>query len=56
MCLQFPGRTIDAKSIGCNKLIKENKAALLSDPEEFIELMGWNDAEKRKEDFTEETV
>ncbi len=43
-----PGRTIDAKSIGCNKLIRENKAALLSDPEEFIELLGWNDAKKEK--------
>jgi DNA processing protein len=41
-----PGRTIDPKSGGCNKLISENKAALLTDPEQFIETMGWT-AHKR---------
>lgn len=44
----LPGRTIDPKSAGCNHLIKENKAVLLSDPEELIELMGWNDVKKAK--------
>lgn len=36
-----PGRTIDAKSAGCNHLIKTNKAILLSDAEDIISLMGW---------------
>lgn len=36
-----PGRTTDPKSGGCNKLISESKAALLIDPEQFIETMRW---------------
>ena len=39
----FPGRTIDGKSAGCNYLIKNNKAVLLTDAAELIELMGWAD-------------
>ena len=42
-----PGRTIDVKSEGCNRLIRENKAVLLDDPEQFIELMQWNDHGKK---------
>lgn len=37
----FPGKTTDAKSGGCNQLIKTNKAVLLTDAQQFIELMGW---------------
>jgi DNA processing protein len=43
-----PGRSIDTKSEGCNRLIKENKATLLDDPEQFIETMGWNDDHAKK--------
>jgi len=39
----IPGRITDSKSSGCNALIKDNKAVLLSDPEQFMETMGWND-------------
>jgi DNA processing protein len=38
-----PGRTIDKKSSGCNHLIKMNKAILLTDSDELVEIMGWND-------------
>ncbi|MET0243143.1 MAG: DNA-processing protein DprA [Flavitalea sp.] len=38
-----PGKTTDIKSRGCNQLIKSQKATILSDPEEFPDLMGWND-------------
>jgi DNA processing protein len=38
-----PGRISDPKSLGCNLLIKTHRAALLTEPEEFIETMGWND-------------
>ena len=38
-----PGRSTDIKSGGCNDLIKRNKAMLLTDPEQFIEIMGWDD-------------
>lgn len=37
----FPGKTTDIKSSGCNYLIKNNKAILLTDTEQLIEMMGW---------------
>ena len=37
-----PGRTTDNKSAGCNHLIKTNKAILLTDAEQFMEVMGWD--------------
>ena len=43
----FPGRTIDTKSAGCNWLIKNNKAILLSDAQQLVDLMGWNDQKKK---------
>lgn len=43
----FPGKTTDKKSAGCNHLIKNNKAALLTDAREFLELMGWEAEEKK---------
>jgi DNA processing protein len=38
-----PGRTVDQVSAGCNHLIKHNKAMLLTDATEFLEVMGWKD-------------
>ena len=43
-----PGRSVDIKSQGCNRLIRENKAILLDDPEQFIEIMGWDEPENKK--------
>ncbi|MEL7123421.1 MAG: DNA-processing protein DprA [Bacteroidota bacterium] len=37
-----PGRINDAKSAGCNHLIKKHKAALIEDGTDLIELMGWS--------------
>ncbi len=42
----FPGRTNDSKSAGCNYLIKNNKAVLLTDAQELIELMNWEPRKK----------
>ena len=42
-----PGRTIDKFSSGCNHLVKYNKAILLTDAEELMEILGWK--EKKKE-------
>jgi len=39
----FPGKVTDPKSAGCNCLIKSNKAVLLTDAQQFLELMGWAD-------------
>jgi DNA processing protein len=46
-----PGKITDTKSEGCNHLIKTNKAALLSDANEFMEVMGWQSktVEKKKQ-------
>jgi len=52
-----PGRTNDPKSSGCNHLIKYNKAILLTDAEELLEVMGWKEkktkSKKQKELFIE---
>lgn len=44
----IPGRTTDSKSSGCNYLIRNNKAVLLTEATELIELMGWQQKEKAK--------
>lgn len=43
----YPGKTTDPKSAGCNHLIKTNKAVLLTDAGELMELMGWLRREKK---------
>ncbi len=40
----FPGRTSDPCSQGCNRLIRDSKAALLQDARDFMEAMGWQPA------------
>jgi DNA processing protein len=44
----YPGKITDAKSAGCNYLIKSNKALLLSDTQELIDTMGWQQTKKDK--------
>lgn len=39
--LAFPGRPTDARSEGCNKLIQQNKAALITNAQDVIVLMEW---------------
>ena len=43
-CFAVPGRVTDESSIGCNRLIRDNKAALIQDAEEFVQVMGWGAA------------
>ncbi len=38
----LPGRIHDSKSIGCNYLIRENKASLLTCADEIAEIMNWD--------------
>lgn len=46
----FPGRITDPHSKGCNELIRQNKAALLTSATDLISLMGWDSTpEKQKE-------
>jgi DNA processing protein len=37
----FPGKTTDAKSAGCLSLIQHNKAALITNAQQMMEMMGW---------------
>lgn len=39
--LAVPGRSFDEYSAGCNKLIKQNKAALVECPEDVEYVLGW---------------
>lgn len=43
----FPGKVTDHKSAGCNYLIKSNKAMLLTDARQLIEIMGWEEESKK---------
>jgi len=43
-----PGRTTDKASSGCNHLIKCNKATLLTDANELLHVLGWNEIKKEK--------
>lgn len=55
-----PGRTTDKTSGGCNHLIKYNKAMLLTDAEELLDVMGWKEKKikpkKQRELFIELTA
>ena len=39
--LAFPGRVTDEYSAGCNHLIRDNKAALINNADDFVQAMGW---------------
>lgn len=51
-----PGRSTDIKSGGCNDLIRKNRAILLSDPDQFIETMGWQDSAERVHTATQKKL
>jgi DNA processing protein len=46
----IPGKISDTKSAGCNYLIKNNKAMLLTDAAELIQVMSWEDKSKARKD------
>ncbi len=43
----FPGKTIDNKSEGCNYLIKNNKASLITEANDLLEIMNWKQNKKQ---------
>lgn len=43
-----PGRSTDAKSRGCNTLIRRNKAALITNADDLLEAMNWLPAAEKK--------
>lgn len=44
----IPGKINDKSSSGCNHLIKYNKAILLTDADDLLEIMGWKEKKKEK--------
>ncbi len=40
-CFAVPGRVTDGASQGCNRLLRDNKAALVQNAEDFAKAMGW---------------
>ena len=47
-CFAFPGRTNDAASAGCLRLIRNNQAALITSADDFLEAMLWESSQKTK--------
>lgn len=45
----FPGNVNSPYSEGCNNLIRDNKAALITNAEDFVRAMGWEQDSKIKE-------
>lgn len=43
----FPGRPTDPRSEGCNKLIQQNKAALITNAQDLITMMEWMPKKKK---------
>ncbi len=44
----YPGRISDAKSSGCNELIRRQSAHLITCADDMLELMNWKDGNKKK--------
>lgn len=49
----FPGNVGSPFSEGCNYLIRDNGAALITSAEDFVQAMGWETDAKRKQTLTE---
>lgn len=47
--LAFPGRTNDIQSQGCNRIIRQNKAGLITSAADLIAAMSWDTAPKQHE-------
>ncbi len=47
-CFAFPGRCQDPYSAGCNNLIRNNQATLITSAQDFAQSMGWDNTQKPK--------
>lgn len=45
-CFAFPGCVGDPYSVGCNELIRDNRAALITNASDFVSAMGWDTPEE----------
>ena len=48
----LPGRVGDISSMGCNNLIKQNRAALITCADDLLEVMGWATAQEKRSQAT----
>ena len=46
-CFAFPGSVGDPYSVGCNELIRDNRASLICSALDFANAMNWNQHERR---------
>ena len=46
-CFAFPGSVGDPYSVGCNELIRDNHATLITSALDFVNAMNWNDCETK---------
>lgn len=46
-CFAVPGRIHDAASVGCNRLIRDNRAMLLSSAEDLVQTLRWQNGSQR---------
>lgn len=47
----FPGRSIDQQSMGCNELIKSQRAHLITKGEDLLQMMNWQSLPLKKNAF-----
>jgi len=52
----YPGKITDSKSAGCNYLIKSNKAMLLTDAQQLIEVMGWEEKTQKSKNKIQKEI
>ncbi|MCQ2068078.1 MAG: DNA-processing protein DprA [Bacteroidaceae bacterium] len=46
-CFAFPGSVGDPYSVGCNELIRDNRASLITSALDFVNALNWNDRDRR---------
>ena len=47
-CFAFPGSVGDPYSVGCNELIRDNRAGLITSALDFVNAMNWNETERNR--------
>lgn len=52
----FPGKVDDEYSVGCNQLIKNNKAALIESASDVLRLMGWEKQKQKKKTVQQKSL
>ena len=53
-CFAFPGSVGDPYSVGCNELIRDNRAGLITSALDFVNAMGWNERYGKPENIQKE--